>query len=49
LACDKDVDRFDCNIVFEAGSLNNSFGDSVGWVALHGAIKALEQQRVIGA
>lgn len=37
------VDGFDCDIVFEADSLTNDFGGSVGWVAVQGAMKAREE------
>jgi len=37
------VDGLDCDIVFEADSLTNSFGGSVGWVDVNGAMKAREE------
>jgi len=37
------LDGLECDIVFEADSLTNDFGGSVGWVAVNGAMKAREQ------
>lgn len=37
------LDGLECDIVFEADSLTNDFGGSVGWVDINGAMKAREQ------